>query len=68
MSHTERPYDQIRDVDPRTLTKAERASAVVRKLGVTHTQAREALAEAGWDVQRAIDVLVRRTRCSRGRP
>ena len=59
MTNTERPYDRIRDADPATLTKAERASAVVRRLGVTHTEARDALAECGWIVEAAVGHLRR---------
>jgi len=59
VTNTERPYDRIRDADPETLTKAERASVIVRRLGVTHTEAREALALCGWIVEAAIGHLRR---------
>jgi len=63
VTNTERPYDRIRDADPETLTKAERASVIVRRLGVTHTEAREALAACGWIVEAAIGHIRRKGRC-----
>ena len=59
MTNTERPWEQIRDADPEMLSKAERASVVVRRLGVTHTEARAALALCGWIVEAAIGHLRR---------
>ena len=61
MTSAERPRGVIRDADFATLTKAERASVVVRRLGVTHTEARKALALCGWDIVAAVDYLRRRS-------
>ena len=63
MTNAERPYDRIRDADPETLTKAERASVIMRRLGVTHTEARAALALCGWIVEAAIGHIRRTSKC-----